>query len=58
MQCEKYDDAFSTIDLKSLTDFGVSIRYADDFYLPEVSETKEYINIAKDIKVLVESLIR
>lgn len=58
MECQKIDKCSFEIDLKSLTDFGVSIRYPDDFYIPGITETKEYILIAKDIKTLVERLIK
>ncbi len=57
MKCQKFSPSFFEIDLKSLTDFGVSVRYPDDFFIPEVKETKEYIDITKEIKILVERLI-
>ena len=50
-------DAFN-IDLKSLTDYGVSIRYPDDFYIPDVKETLEYRDIALEVKNAVTSLIK
>jgi len=58
MECQKIDKYNFEIDLKSLTDFGVSIRYPDDFYIPGITETKEYMIIAKEIKSLVENLIK
>ena len=58
MECQKIDKHSFDIDLKSLTDFGVSIRYPDDFYVPGVNETKEYIIIATEIKNLIEKLIK
>ncbi len=58
MECQKIDKSTFGIDLKSLTDFGVAIRYPDDFYIPGINETKEYIIIAKEIKTLIESLIK
>jgi HEPN domain-containing protein len=58
MECKKIDNSFIDIELKSLTDFGVSIRYPDDFYVPGVKETKEYMEIAEEIKNLIERLIR
>jgi len=45
------------IDVKSMTDFGVSVRYADDFYIPDVNETMVYKDIAVEIKDTVERLI-
>ncbi|MCB8994972.1 MAG: HEPN domain-containing protein [Bacteroidales bacterium] len=41
MECQKFDKYSFEIDLKSLSDFGVSVRYPDDFYVPGVTETKE-----------------
>jgi len=58
MKCQKIEKSSFEIDLKSLTDFGVSIRYPDDFYVPGVNETKEYITIAKEVKNLIEKLIK
>ncbi len=58
MECQKIDKYLFDIDLKSLTDFGVSIRYPDDFYVPGVNETKEYITIATEIRNLIEKLIK
>ena len=57
MECQKIDDVSFELDLKSLTEFGVSVRYPDDFYIPGVSETKEYIDIAVSIQDVVEGLI-
>jgi len=49
---------FAAIDLKSLTDFGVSVRYPDDFYVPDLSETTYYAQIAGEIKEIVLGEIR
>jgi len=57
MECQKIDNYSFEIDLKSLSDFGVSIRYPDDFYIPGVNETKDYIEIATEIKKCIEKLI-
>jgi HEPN domain-containing protein len=40
---------FEKFDFKNLTDFGVDIRYPDDFYIPEISETQEYIRISTEL---------
>jgi HEPN domain-containing protein len=45
------------IDVKSMTDFGVSVRYADDFYIPDLNETLAYRDISLEIKDTVEKLI-
>ena len=57
LECRKIDNNFIDIDLKSLSDFGVSIRYPDDFYVPGVNETREYIEISKEIQSRIEKLI-
>ncbi|MGC9343720.1 MAG: HEPN domain-containing protein [Bacteroidales bacterium] len=58
LECQKIDKKAFIIDLKSLSDFGVSLRYPDDFYIPGIFETKEYIEIAKDIQKIVEEKIK
>lgn len=57
-ECQKIDLSSFEIDLKSLTEFGVSVRYPDDFFIPGVKETKEYVEIANVVNVIVESLIQ
>lgn len=57
-ECQNINNTFSEIDLKSLSDFGVSVRYPDDFYIPDPDETKDYIVIAKEVKETVERLIK
>ena len=46
MECQKIDKDSFNVDLKSLTEFGVSVRYPDDFYIPTMKESKEYSEIA------------
>jgi HEPN domain-containing protein len=53
-ECKKTDNEVFEIDLGSLTDFGVSIRYPDDFYLPDKEETRFYRNTALLVKNIVE----
>jgi len=57
-ECQKINKNAFNIDLKSLTDFGVSVRYPDDFYVPEVKEALEYKDIAIKVKNAVEGLIK
>jgi len=38
-ECQKIDAINFKFDFKSLTEFGVSVRYPDDFYVPGVKET-------------------
>jgi len=56
-ECAKIDKDFETFDPKNLSDFGVAVRYPDDFYLPSEDETKEYIALAIAIKEMVEQKI-
>ena len=56
-ECQKIHKEDFNIDLKSLTDFGVSVRYPDDFYIPDVKEALEYREIASEVKKVVEGLI-
>ena len=41
-ECKKIYNKVFDIDLGSLTDFGVSIRYPEDFYLPDAVEAKNF----------------
>jgi HEPN domain-containing protein len=52
-QAANIDDDFSDIDVDELSDFGVDIRYPDDFYVPAIDEVKFYFDLAKQIKSLV-----
>lgn len=58
LECKKIDKNNFELDLKSLTEFGVSVRYPDDLYIPGVNETKEYIEIVKLVKETVELLLK
>ena len=57
MECQKIDKDSFNVDLKSLTEFGVSVRYPDDFYIPTMKESKEYSEIAITISEIIEKLI-
>ncbi len=54
-QCANIDEDFASIEVKELSIFGVDIRYPDDFYIPTIEEVKFYYNLAKQIKILVNS---
>ena len=57
-ECQKVtSEVLDCIDLKSLTDFGVAIRYPDDFYIPDQAETEHYIKVAKVIEQIAKRLI-
>ena len=56
-ECKKIDQNDFDIDLGSLADFGVDIRYPDDFYVPDKEEIIQYREIAHIIKEIVEKKI-
>lgn len=58
MECQKIDNVNFNFNFKNLTEFGVSVRYPDDFYIPGITETKEYIELAKDVKYTIEPLLK
>jgi HEPN domain-containing protein len=51
-------ESFDSIDLKNLTEFGVDIRYPDDFYVPTNEEIVYYMDIAKKIQEIVQTLLK
>ena len=57
-QSAKIDRDFSGIDIDELSDFGVNIRYPDDYYIPEINEVRFYYDLAKRIKSLVLEKIK
>jgi HEPN domain-containing protein len=57
LECKKIDNLNFDIDLGSLTDFGVTVRYPDDFYIPDKEETILYRNVALEVKKIVENTI-
>jgi HEPN domain-containing protein len=54
-ECQKIDQ--SGFDFGSLTDFGVSVRYPDDFFVPDKEDTILYLKIALQVKKVVEDKI-
>jgi len=57
-ECSKIDQDFENIDPKNLSDFGVAMRYPDDFYVPSIYESLEYKEMAFEIKRIVEEKIK
>lgn len=57
-ECEEFDSDFSTIEPGDLNDFGVAIRYPDDFYSPTTRETLEHKKIALEIQKMVEQKLK
>jgi HEPN domain-containing protein len=56
-ECKKINSEVFDVDLGSLTDFGVSIRYPDDFYLPDKKETIFFHDVTIRVKEIVENAI-
>lgn len=50
-------EMFLETDMLELSAFGVEIRYPGDMETPSLNETKQYIEIAKQIKEIVEPII-
>jgi len=57
IECRKIDEHAFDINLKSLTDYGVSVRYPDDFFIPDITETLQYQAIADNIKNIVKERV-
>lgn len=53
-ECSKINPSIKKLDFRSLSDFGVIIRYPDDFYVPDLDETKFYKSIAEQIRDIIE----
>jgi len=51
--CADLDADFDLIDFKDLNAYAVEARYPDNFIEPSADETKEYLQIAEDVKKLV-----
>jgi len=57
-ECQKIENSGLNFDFGSLTDFGVSVRYPDDFIVPDKKDTTLYRDIAFEVKKAVESKIK
>lgn len=56
-ECSKFDADFKNFDVKNINDFAVDIRYPDDALMPDLDKAKEFLQIAEQIKTLVENKI-
>ncbi len=56
--CSQHDKAFLNFDTQNLNDFGVEVRYPDNFIDPSMEETKEYLQLVLDIKKIVLQKIK
>jgi HEPN domain-containing protein len=52
--CMKFDIEFSELsEAARLTEYAVELRYPDDFYIPDLEETKKAYEIALKVKEFV-----
>jgi len=53
-KCIIYDPMFSELQsFAFLTSYAVSLRYPDDFYIPEVEEAEEALNAARHVREFI-----
>ncbi|MBK5274947.1 MAG: HEPN domain-containing protein [Desulfuromonadales bacterium] len=57
-KCADYDPAFNELQrFDFLTSYAVSLRYPDDFYMPEVEEAEEALTAARDARAFIVARI-
>ena len=59
--CSEVDPDFNKlnqIDIISLTDYAVEVRYIDDFYFPSVDEARSAIEVAEKVKDFVVNKLK
>jgi len=57
-ECKKIDALnFENVELKSLTDYGVAVRYPDDFINPSLADAEYYSEVAQQVKRIVYKLV-
>ena len=53
-KCALYDATFKELHrFVFLTSYAVSLRYPDDFYMPEIEEAEEALTAARDVRGFV-----
>ena len=52
------DSDFAGIETKDLSNFGVDLRYPDDYYIPDIDEVRFYTDLAKKISLLILERLR
>jgi HEPN domain-containing protein len=50
MHCSKIDTGFNELNFGNLSQYGVAIRYPDDFYMPTLAEADNAIQIAEQVR--------
>lgn len=56
-KCSSVNSVFKKLDSGNLTEYGVMVRYADDFYIPEPTEMKEQVEKSEAIRSTVRLLL-
>jgi len=57
-KCATYNPAFKELErFGFLTTYAVSLRYPDDFYMPEVEEAEVALSAARDVRGFVVSKV-
>ncbi len=51
--CTREDEDFQSLDVGNLSDYGVEVRYPDEFYIPTIEEAKECFKRAEHVKDFV-----
>lgn len=51
--CKTINNEFGSLEFGNLTNYGISIRYPDDFYMPTLDEADEAQTLAERVKVFV-----
>ncbi|MDD2501579.1 MAG: HEPN domain-containing protein [Geobacter sp.] len=55
-KCADHDIDFKALQrFDFLTSYAVSLRYPDDFYMPELEETQEALSAAQDVRLFIVS---
>ena len=55
--CIKIESSLESINLMDLSEFGVAIRYPDDFLVPTISDAQFYSRLASEIGTIIKSKI-
>jgi HEPN domain-containing protein len=53
VQCSTIDAEFETLSVGDLSQYGVAVRYPDDFYMPTLEEADEAIVLAEQARIFV-----
>ncbi|MDD5676303.1 MAG: HEPN domain-containing protein [Chitinivibrionales bacterium] len=56
--CKTISADFGSLEFGNLTNYGISVRYPDDFYMPTLDEADEALKIAERIKSFVVNKIK